>query len=157
MNKNLIILSLFAILAFTTSCSNSPENSENQEEATTEVEPNEEKPLYIGDNSATSLDWNGTYKGTVPCASCEGIETVLTLNKDMTFKLSTHYFGLNDALEEDVMGSFTWDETGSIVTLADVTNRPNQFKVGENRIWQLDMNGERITGDLADHYILTKQ
>ncbi len=164
MNKNLIILSLSAILAFTTSCSNSPEKSENQEEATneqeevtTEVETNVEEPIYIGDNSATSLDWNGTYKGTVPCASCEGIETVLTLNKDMTYKLSTHYFGLNDALEEDVMGSFAWDETGSIVTLDNLNNRPNQFKVGENRIWQLDMNGERITGDLADHYVLTKQ
>lgn len=157
MNKNFIILILCASMAFTTACSNSTDNSENQEEVITEVETVEEIPQYNGDNSATSVDWNGTYKGTVPCASCEGIETILTLNMDMTFKLSTHYFGRNDALEEDVMGNFSWDKTGSIVTLANVKDRPNQFKVGENRIWLLDMDGKRVTGDLANHYILTKQ
>lgn len=152
MNKILLLLVLFASLAMTTSCSNSESTSENEEEIN-----DPEQYLYAGDNSATSLDWNGTYKGTVPCASCEGIETTLTLNIDRTYKLSTHYFGRNDALEEDDMGTFTWDETGSIITLEKVSNGPNQYKVGENRLWQLDMNGKMIKGDLADHYILTKQ
>lgn len=150
MGKNLIILGLFASLAFATSCSKSEEKA--QEEASTA-----ENTRYTGDNSATSLDWNGTYKGTVPCASCEGIETTLTLNVDLTYKLSTHYFGRNDALEEDDMGTFSWDETGSIITLEKVSNGPTQYKVGENRLWQLDMKGNMITGALADHYILTKQ
>ena len=152
MNKNLILLGLFASLALTTSCSNSDSVSEEE----TEINSTEQA-LYSGDNSATALDWNGTYKGTVPCASCEGIETTLTLNIDRTYKLSTHYFGRNDALEEDDMGTFTWDETGSIITLEQVSNGPSQYKVGENRLWQLDMEGKMITGDLADHYILTKQ
>ncbi|WP_425637084.1 copper resistance protein NlpE [Algoriphagus yeomjeoni] len=152
MNKNLILLGLFASLALTTSCSNSQSTSENEEEIIAS-----DQYLYEGDNSATALDWNGTYKGTVPCASCEGIETTLTLNTDRTYKLSTHYFGRNDALEEDDMGIFTWDETGSIITLERVSNGPRQYKVGENRLWQLDMKGNMITGDLADHYILTKQ
>jgi uncharacterized lipoprotein NlpE involved in copper resistance len=152
MNKNLIVFGLVASLAFTTSCSNSQEKGEIQEDITIE-----ENYLYSGDNSATSLDWNGTYKGTVPCASCEGIETILTLNIDRTYILSTHYFGRNDALEEDDMGTFTWDETGSIITLEQVSNGPSKYKVGENRLWQLDIDGNIITGDLADHYILTKQ
>lgn len=38
------------------------------------------------DNSQTSLDWAGTYQGTTPCrtgepADCEGIQTVLILNR----------------------------------------------------------------------------
>ncbi len=152
MNKFLIVVGLFASLAFTASCSNSREQAETQEEIT-----KEENYLYKSDNSATSLDWNGTYKGTVPCASCEGIETTLTLNIDRTYKLSTHYFGRNDALEEDDMGTFSWDKTGSIITLENVSNGPTQYKVGENRLWQLDKKGNMITGDLADHYILTKQ
>ncbi len=152
MNKILIVVGLFASLAFTTSCSNSRKQVETQEEIT-----KEENYLYKSDNSATSLDWNGTYKGTVPCASCEGIETTLTLNIDRTYKLSTHYFGRNDALEEDDMGTFSWDKTGSIITLNNVSNGPTQYKVGENRLWQLDKSGNMITGDLADHYILTKQ
>ena len=151
MNKSLILISIFALCSLTSACSNPQENKVEEEEITVK-----KNTLYTGDNSATSLDWNGTYKGTVPCASCEGIETTLTLNTDLTYKLSTHYFGRNDALEEDDMGNFTWDKTGSIITLEKVSNGPKQYKVGENRIWQLDRKGNVITGDLADHYILTK-
>lgn len=152
MNKNLLLLGLFASLTFATSCTNSESVSEEENEITST-----KQTLYAGDNSATSLDWNGTYKGTVPCASCEGIETILTLNVDRTYKLTTHYFGRNDALEEEDTGTFIWDQTGSVITLEKVSNGPTQYKVGENRIWQLDMKGNMITGDLADHYILTKQ
>src|SRR5690606_3638840 len=152
MNKYLTVIGLFTTMICVTSCSDSKESAVVEEEVLVA-----KKPYFTEDNSATSLDWNGTYKGTVPCASCEGIETILTLNIDLTYKLSTHYFGRNDALEEDDMGSFTWDDTGSIITLEHVSNGPSQYKVGENRLWQLDMKGNRITGDLADHYILTKQ
>ncbi|MEB2774872.1 copper resistance protein NlpE [Algoriphagus sp. D3-2-R+10] len=152
MNKTLITISLLASLATATSCSNPEEKVQAQEEISTE-----ENILYKSDNSATSLDWNGTYKGTVPCASCEGIETTLTLNTDLTYKLVTHYLGRNDALEQENTGSFAWDKTGSIITLEKVAQGPTQYKVGENRIWQLDMEGNMITGDLADHYILTKK
>ncbi len=44
-------------------------------------------------NSANSLDWAGEYKGVVPCADCEGIETSLTLNMDQSYQLSTIYLG----------------------------------------------------------------
>ncbi|MFC3879941.1 copper resistance protein NlpE [Algoriphagus namhaensis] len=113
--------------------------------------------IPLGDNSQVSLDWNGTYKGTIPCADCEGIETTLTLNTDLTYVLVTNYLGRNDALEERNSGSFTWGESGSKITLENTGSGPHQYKVGENRLWHLDMNGEVITGDLADHYILTKQ
>ena len=156
MTKNLLLLGLFASLAFFSSCSKSEQKNEIKDVVEEEV-TQEEPILYTSDNSATSLDWNGTYRGTVPCASCEGIETTLTLNSDQTYKLTTHYFGLNDALEQEDTGVFSWDETGSIITLERVSNGPKQYKVGENRIWQLDMKGNRITGDLADHYILTKK
>jgi len=116
-----------------------------------------EVPITIGDNSRTSLDWNGTYLGNLPCASCEGIETKLTLNTDGTYHYTTHYFGLNDALEHEFLGKFTWDETGSNITLHGVNGIPGKYKVGENQLWHLDMNGNRITGDLADRYILKKQ
>ena len=35
----------------------------------------------------TSLDYQGTYAGTLPAADCPGIETRLTLKKDGTFDL----------------------------------------------------------------------
>ncbi len=107
-------------------------------------------------NSMNSLDWEGTYKGTLPCTDCEGIETSLTLNSDLTYLLKTEYLGRNDALEEENSGSFTWDESGSIITLQNLESEQNQFKVGENLIWKLDASGNMIRGDSADHYILKK-
>ena len=123
-----------------------------------EKKTQEEIPgIPLGDNSQVSLDWSGTYTGILPCSNCEGIETTLTLNPDLTYILVTNYLGRNDALEEENSGPFSWDSTGSTVTLLNIKSGPNQYKIGENRIWQLDINGERVTGDLADHYILIKK
>lgn len=107
-------------------------------------------------NAKTSLDWNGTYQGVVPCADCEGIETSLTLNEDNTYILTKTYLGKDgEAFKEE--GSFSWDQTGGVVILEGLTDTPNQFFVAENQIIMLDMNGERIDGDLADMYVLKKQ
>jgi len=152
MKRELIAIGFLVALSVCISCS-----SPTVKPKTAEKIVKESAELYQGDNSATSVDWNGTYKGTVPCASCEGIEVSLTLNPDHTYRLVTNYLGLNDALEQENTGSFTWDKTGSIITLEKVAQGPNQYKVGENRIWQLDMEGQVIKGELADHYILTKK
>ncbi|MDX5340204.1 MAG: copper resistance protein NlpE [Cyclobacteriaceae bacterium] len=113
---------------------------------------------YTGDNSHVSLDWAGTYFGVLPCASCEGIETWVTLNSDYTFELKTNYLGLNDAREETFTGTFEWDPTGSLIQLQGlIGNAPGKYKVGENRIWHLDRDGNRIEGNLADRYILLKK
>src|SRR5690606_18798136 len=49
------------------------------------------------DNSRNSLDWAGTYRGVLPCADCEGIETVITLAEDGSFREHTRYLGRQDA------------------------------------------------------------
>ncbi|MFN3998826.1 copper resistance protein NlpE [Algoriphagus sp.] len=118
----------------------------------------EERILPTGDNSQTSLDWAGTYFNTLPCASCEGIETWVTLKSDGTFEMKTNYLGLNDAREEIFTGNFSWDQAGSNVTLEGlIGDYPGKFKVGENQLWYLDQAGKRIEGDLADQYILKKK
>ena len=151
-------LFLLLLLILTLACTQQKEETLSQESEKIEQTVSENKSaIPMGDNSMTSLDWNGTYSGIVPCADCEGIETTLTLNIDRTFTIITNYLGRNDALEETFNGNFRWDETGSKVILEGVKFAPKQFKVGENRVWQLDKNGEIITGELADHYILTKK
>jgi len=111
-----------------------------------------------GDNSMTSLDWAGTYFATLPCGRCEGIEMWVTLNLDGTYALNTNYLGLNDALEEEFTGKFTWDQNGGIVTLEGLKGTyPGKFKVGENKIWYLDTDGKQMTGPDADLYILNKK
>jgi copper homeostasis protein (lipoprotein) len=108
-----------------------------------------------GDNSMVSLDWDGTYKGTIPCADCQGIETSLTLNKDNTYLRKTKYIGKSDIVYEKT-GTFTWNKEGSTIILKGISNEPNQYVVGENILFQLDMSGKRITGNLADSYNLRK-
>lgn len=111
-----------------------------------------------GDNSMTSVDWPGTYFATLPCGRCEGIEMWVTLKSDGTYALNTNYLGLNDALEEEFTGKFTWDQYGGIVTLEGLKGTyPGKFKVGENRIWYLDKDGNQMTGPLAEQYILDKK
>lgn len=109
-----------------------------------------------GDNSMNALDWEGTYVGTLPCADCEGIATELSINYDGTYTYKTTYLGKETEVNE-IEGIFQWDETGSMITLSGLEGAPGKYKVGENRIWHLDMDGNRIEGDLADKYILTKQ
>lgn len=53
--------------------------------------PTQETAPPDGHSSRTSLDWAGRYSGVLPCASCPGIETVVTLNNDGTFERSMLY------------------------------------------------------------------
>lgn len=107
-------------------------------------------------NSANSLDWAGVYQGVVPCADCEGIRTKLTLNMDNSYQLSSIYLG-KDATPFKQQGHFEWDAKGSVIRLLDQKDGPALYKVGENQLIQLDMQGQLISGDLAKHYKLKKQ
>jgi len=104
--------------------------------------------------SHSSLDWAGTYSGILPCADCEGIETQLKLESDV-YVLKTKYVGKDDAYLEQT-GNITWSDDGAMVILGGIENGPFMYKVEENRLIQLDLNGKKITGDLANNYVLNK-
>ena len=103
-------------------------------------------------NSRNSVDWIGTYQGTLPCADCPGIRYTITLKDDDSYLLKTRYLEKGDSVFTE-SGTFSWDKAGGKITLAD---RGEKFQVGENRLFHLDTEGKRITGDLAEHYVLTK-
>jgi heat shock protein HslJ len=100
--------------------------------------------------SQNALDWAGAYRGVLPCADCEGIETVVILKADGHFTTLTRYLGKGIEIFSEE-GHFTWDSTGSIVTLGE-----QQYQVGENHLTHLARDGSRITGELADRHILTQ-
>lgn len=161
-NTSLIILALLAILA----CNNTDTRTTGLDSmpiapdtsvSPMKINPDTSASLPTADNSMTSLDWAGTYKGVTPCADCEGIETMITLNSDKTYSLNTKYLGKKDAKAMVRSGSFDWSADGGQITLKGVTNAPAQYKVGENKLIQLDMKGKMIEGALAAKYILTKQ
>lgn len=102
-------------------------------------------------NSQNALDWAGAYRGVLPCADCQGIETVVILNSDETFTAHFKYLGKSDKVFSKE-GRFTWNAAGSIVTLAGDA----QYQVGENHLTRLALDGSRVTGALADRYVLAK-
>lgn len=112
--------------------------------------------LPAGDNSRNSLDWAGTYKGIVPCADCEGIETTITISTDAAYTMVTNYLGKKEAKPIERKGKFSWNTAGSSIILEGITDAPAQYLVGEGKLIQLDMNGQRITGVNADKYELKK-
>lgn len=105
--------------------------------------------------SRNALDWVGTYSGITPCADCEGIRTTVTLSQDGNFTRQRVYLGRSHAPQLDA-GSFSWSASGNAVTLAASSESTQQFQVAENRLIQLDREGNRIKGDLADRYVLAK-
>ncbi len=105
------------------------------------------------DSSRLSVDWAGTYSGVVPCASCPGIETTITLNDDETFQRSMRYIDESPIPVTD-SGTFTWNDAGSIVTLNAEDGKAQDYQVGEHRLFMLDQQGHRIDGELAAQYTL---
>lgn len=139
---------LIAVLAFTLmSCTN---QSSKNEDATTD-----DQTVVDMHTSEISLDWAGVYEGTMPCADCEGIETVVELKDDNTFTATYTYMG-EDEYTVSNEGMFTWDESGQVVTLV-AEEDTKQFKVGENHITLLGEDGEVNTGELAEFYVLKKK
>lgn len=106
-----------------------------------------------GHNSRNALDWAGTYKGVLPCADCEGIETIVTLKGDGTYSSTSHYLG-KDGGSFGQRGSFQWDADGNGIRLSG--DDPARYRLGENRLTRLALDGTTVSGPLADHYVLTK-
>lgn len=53
-------------------------------------------------------------------------------------------------------GTFTWNDAGNTITLNEEI-APNQYFVGENVLFHLAIDGNRISGDLAAKYELRKE
>ena len=105
-------------------------------------------------SSRVSVDWQGTYRGVLPCADCAGIETVITLLDDGSYQRSVRYLGREDVPRRD-QGEFEWDASGGIIALGD-GGEAQRYRGGENRLFHLDRSGERISGELAERYVLAK-
>ncbi|MBV2196597.1 MAG: META domain-containing protein [Flavobacterium sp.] len=145
MKKSLLIL---GIIAFSlTSCKKEIETeTEGTSVDSTIVQVDEH-------NAKNSLDYIGTYKGFLPCADCEAIETTIALNEDSYIKETVYKGKSNEVFKET--GKYTWNEAGNTIRLSG-SEAPNQYFVGEGVLFHLDADGKRIEGDLADSYRLLR-
>ena len=145
MKKSFLILGIIAF-GFT-SCKNDTEKQ-------TEITSVDSTVVQIDEHNAkSSLDYIGTYKGNLPCADCETIETTISL-KENSYTKETVYKGKSKEVFKET-GNYSWNEAGNTITLLN-SEAPNQYFVGENVLFHLDANGKRIEGDLASNYQLSK-
>lgn len=145
MKKNLLILS--AALALAACGGNAPKKKAAAETQTTTA------AMPDMHTAETSLDYWGTYEGTLPAADCPGIRTTLTLNPDGTYALHMKY--IDCAAEFDETGIFTVKE--NLLTLTRLDDGSEEYyKVEENRLRMLDAEKQPVTGALAENYVLQK-
>ena len=104
-------------------------------------------------STRNSLNWEGRYAGRIPAADCPGIDVQITLRSDKTFSLIYDYVD-RDGFTSN-MGEFEWDVTGNVIILKN-THFPSYYRVEKDRLRQLDMEGNEITGNLAQMYVLNK-
>ena len=143
MKKLFFVVSMVSLLVCFASCNSKKESKQPEVQA-----------IDAAHNSQNSLNWDGVYTGVIPCADCPGIEVQLTLNTDATYTIQYSYMEREHSFTYS--GTFKWNETGNKITL-DTQEMPSDYIVGENTLTQLDMDGNIITGELADKYVLTKK
>lgn len=144
MFNSTFILALFALTLF--SC------DAQKTDPTTPAPP--ETPTDSRHVSQNSLDYDGIYRGTLPCADCDGIKTSIYLMSNNTFKIVDTYLG-KDPKSFTTTGNIVWTKDGTSLMLKSATDE-RKFAVGENTLTQLDQSWKKVTGDLASQYILTK-
>jgi copper homeostasis protein (lipoprotein) len=147
--RNVLPLIFLSILFFIYGCSNPTKSVQTNDEG------NGKNVVPDMHTSQIALDYYGTYTGILPCADCEGIETTIVLSADGKYQIKIVYRGKSNLVFEK-SGAFSWNDVGNTITLEGIENAPKQYFVGENMLIQLDMEGNRIIGELAEKYILGK-
>lgn len=110
--------------------------------------------------SHKGIEWpgiyTGIYNGFLPCADCAGVKTSLALNKNKSYILITQYVGKStrDFVEK---GKFSaGDKPNTIILTPKKSASVHHYLVGEDVLIKLDEQGNRVSGDLADRYVLRR-
>ncbi|ALB65705.1 envelope stress response activation lipoprotein NlpE [Cronobacter dublinensis] len=87
-----------------------------------------------------------SWKGVLPCADCEGIETALFLEKDGTWVMNQRYQG---AKGQAVFASYgTWARTADKLVLTDSQGDKHYFRARGEALEMLDTEGHAIESSL---------
>lgn len=148
-----IFIGLFVITASFTSCQNSTQTKEKTAKDSSTVAIKQDSVFHDEHNTQNSVDWAGTYEGTLPCADCSGIHVILTLNMDGTFEKSEQYLEKGGPFKET--GTFTWTPDGGSIILKEKDGE-SKYKVGEGMMKKLDLEGKEIKGELEEFYNFKK-
>jgi heat shock protein HslJ len=113
--------------------------------------------VHTEHNSKNALEWEGSYMGIIPCADCPGIQIQITLLSDNTYKMRMKYED-KETSGNNYEGTFQWNSTGNAITLNNLDKNEISiyYQIGENILIQLDTEGNIITGEGEQNYVLVK-
>ncbi|WP_052137672.1 copper resistance protein NlpE [Campylobacter sputorum] len=92
----------------------------------------------------------GSYTATLPCASCSGIEQILTLKDDNTYVLQSNYLDEKDGKFTD-KGNYSIEN--GIITTTNEFKEKNYYKIDGQNLRMLDSDKKITTGPLEKFYI----
>lgn len=145
MMRNIFILLIVIFNLY--ACENTQKKSKTEDVSKSEVVDNH--------NAENSLDYTGTYRGLLPCASCVGIMTTIELNSDSTFTKQDLYLSNKDsAFTEE--GSFSFNKDGSTIVLKSNKGDTFTYRVEEGSLLMLNSSGEESGSLPSDLYRLSK-
>jgi copper homeostasis protein (lipoprotein) len=109
-------------------------------------------------NNPKTLNLSGLYFGFIPCDDCQGIKTTLALNANNSYVLLTQYAGKSDR-EFVEKGKFNISDNGEKLVLTPKKGGidQQQYLIDDDMLVKLDEEGNRITKDGADRYILHRK
>lgn len=135
MKRKLMAVVMAAALIGTAGCANRKKGDDRQAEQTGSV--------------------FGTYKGTFPCADCDGIDVDLTINADGTYYLKYLYRDEEVRLVEEV-GTYSMPGDTLVVTVTPSSGEKTYYKYVQGDLVLSDSAGTVNTGELAAFYVLKK-
>jgi uncharacterized lipoprotein NlpE involved in copper resistance len=91
-----------------------------------------------------------SYTGSLPCADCEALNVSIDLLSDSSYRKKSIYMG---KAGKEIVDTGKWVMKGDTLLL-DVKNAPGIYIKSDSGLVQLDVKGKRITGKLADKYVL---
>jgi len=140
------------ILCVLSACDNRPQPKIDQPEKpqTQESELSENER----EEHTMSFESPGVYRGVLPCANCKGIRTKIKITKEGQYFRARKYLGKPSPNLFEEKGHFSWDPETQKLTL-DGVEKPNQYLLEDGNLIQLDIKGNRITGDMAERYVLS--
>lgn len=106
-----------------------------------------QQDMAAGDNSRNALNWAGVYSGMLPSTYGDGIQAMIKLYSDYTYELQWKYMDKRVA-DVNKKGKFSWDASGSNITLEGVEVIPDIYKVGENKLLATNKAGRVIKNNL---------
>ncbi len=139
-----ICITFFLFFSVLISC-NQPENQ--QETPAIETGQSTSAPEQI------NLNLPALYTGTLPCADCPGINYQLIIEEDRFTEIS-HY---QERSTESFKETGKWETNGDTLTLRGEENLIlKRFLLADTSLTLLSRNNQKITGDLADMYVLER-